>query len=68
MGSKALLTEKDIALLENRFKEIFLTKEEFQKHRSELFDKLDSILKEILASREEQAIMTKNPTPLKTPV
>ena len=57
MGPKAFLTEKDIAILENRFKEIFLTKEEFQKHRSELFDRLDAILKEILVSREEQAVM-----------
>ncbi len=57
MSSKAFLTEKDIAILENRFKEIFLTKEEFQKHRSELFDKLDTILREIQAGREEQTIV-----------
>lgn len=59
MSSKTFLTEGDINLLEERLKEIFLTKEEFQKHRSELFDKLDSILKEVQASREEQTVIAR---------
>lgn len=47
------ITRKDIVLLG----EIFVTKEDFAKHRSELIDKLDGILKEILASREEQTVL-----------
>ena len=57
MSPKTFLTEKDIEVLEQRFKEIFTTKEEFQKYRSDLFDKLDVILKEVLASREEQTLI-----------
>lgn len=57
MATKNFLTEKDIEILEERFKEIFPTREEFQKHRSELFDKLDAILKEVQAGREEQTLI-----------
>lgn len=57
MVAKKFLTEKDIETLEERFKEIFPTREEFQKHRSELFDKLDAILKEVQAGREEQSLV-----------
>lgn len=57
MSPRTFLTEKDIEALEQRFKEIFTTKEEFQKYRSDLFDKLDVILKEVLASREEQTLI-----------
>ena len=48
------ITKKDIAFLG----EIFLTKEEFAVYRSELMDKLDGILKEILTSREEMTVVT----------
>lgn len=46
MALKTFLTEKDIEALEKRLKEVFTTKEEFQQYRSDLFDKLDIILKE----------------------
>lgn len=52
-----MITQKDIDEMEIRFKEIFATKEELMQMKSDLLDKLDSILKEILASREEQTIM-----------
>ena len=51
------ITEKDIDSIENRFRGIFVTKEEFTAYRSELMDKLDSILKEILTSRQEQTVL-----------
>lgn len=57
MASKTFLSEKDIQILEDRLKEIFATKEEFQKYRSDLFDKLDAILKEVQAGREEQTLI-----------
>ena len=47
------LTQKDFDEME----EIFVTKTEFSDYRSELMNKLDEILKEILASRQEQTVL-----------
>jgi len=47
------LTQVDFDQLE----EIFVTKAEFSDYRSELMNKLDKILKEILTSREEQTVL-----------
>lgn len=54
---RPMLTEADIDLLETRFTQVFFTKKESEKLKSELINKLDSILKEVLASREEQTIV-----------
>lgn len=53
-----MITEKDMDLIENRLKDTFSTKDEFQKMKSDLLDKLDSILKEILGMREAMTIIT----------
>jgi len=53
-NKKALLTEKDIDYLEKRFSEIFATKDDLQRTKSELLNTLDKILKEVVASRQEQ--------------
>ena len=58
MANKKILTEKDIDYLEKRLKETFPTRNEFKTFRSELFNKLDEILKEVLASREERIIQS----------
>lgn len=52
-----MLTQRDIDELEKTFATKFFLKEELQKLRSDLLDKLDSILKEILAMREEMTIV-----------
>lgn len=57
MADKRFLSEKDIAYLEERLKEVFITREEFTLFHSTLFDKLDEILHEVKASREEQTIL-----------
>lgn len=68
MVKKRILTEDDVDYLVERLNLSFLTKEEFEEfkenldsqltnQRSDLMDKLDSILKEILASREEQTLL-----------
>lgn len=44
-------------LLETKFKKTFLTKEEFREFRSELYEKLDEILGEVQASREEGVVI-----------
>jgi len=48
-----MLTIKDIKGLENRFMDIFLTKDEFRQFRSDIFDKLDEFIGEIRDSRNE---------------
>lgn len=52
-----MLTQKDIDELEKSFVTKFFLKQELQKLRSDLINKLDQILKEILTSREEQTVM-----------
>lgn len=47
------LTEKDVDYLEKRLKDTFVTKEEFLEYKSELFDKLDEIIKNTRDSKEE---------------
>lgn len=47
------LTQRDF----DELGELFVTKSEFADYRRELMDKLDKILKEILASREEQTVL-----------
>lgn len=39
------ITFKDLDEIENRLKEAFITKEDFTEYKSELFDKLDEIVK-----------------------
>ena len=53
-----MLTQKDIDLLEKTFVTKFFLKEELQRMRSDLFEKLDSILKEILTSRKEETTLS----------
>jgi len=55
--NKPMLTQRDIDGLETRFREVFSTREEFQKLKSDIFDKLDAFLKEIRDSHEERTIM-----------
>ncbi|KKS97750.1 MAG: hypothetical protein UV73_C0005G0027 [Candidatus Gottesmanbacteria bacterium GW2011_GWA2_43_14] len=58
MNKHKMLTASDIEYLENRFKETFPTKDEFSKFRDSLFNKLDIILKEVFAGREEQTVIS----------
>ena len=51
------LTEKDLDEIEKRLSGVFATKEDFVSYKSDLIDKLDKILKEILTSREEQSVL-----------
>lgn len=39
------MTQRDLDEIENRLKESFLTKEDFTEYKSELFNKLDKIVK-----------------------
>ncbi len=54
MLNPTMITQNDVELL----KGTFATREEIQQVKSDLLDKLDSILKEIVASREEETILS----------
>lgn len=50
----AILSERDNDYLEERFKDVFATKKEFSKYRSDIMDKLDEILKEVVAGNKNK--------------
>ena len=57
-----MITQRDADLLEDRFKVVFVTKEELQETKSSLANTLDSILKEILAFRDEFRVLVRKIT------
>ncbi len=66
MTSKPILTQSDINLLKGTFatkgdlkrlEQSVVTKEEFKNYRSEMLDKLNRILKEIRANRQELTVI-----------
>lgn len=52
-----MITEKDLDVIEERLLTKFATQEMLSQFKSDLLDKMDSILKEILAMREEMTIV-----------
>ena len=50
---KPILSSADIEYL----KEVFATKEDLQQFKSDFFDKIDPVLKEIMDNREERTIL-----------
>ncbi len=53
-----MLSQNDIDALENRFRDVFSTKEEFQNLKSDIFDKLDAFLKEVRDSHDERVVIS----------
>ena len=47
------LSEADVDYLEQRLRDVFVTKEEFTSYKSELFNKLDKIIKNTRDTNEE---------------
>jgi hypothetical protein len=43
--NEKMITQKDLDEIEGRLKDTFVTKEDFTEYKSELFDKLDEIVK-----------------------
>ena len=68
MTNQKFLTETDIDYLEKRLKKIFPTKDEFKELKSDIFDKLDAILKEIQVGQEERLIQSHQATRLEKQV
>lgn len=48
-----MLTQSDLDEIEGRLKETFITKEEFTGYKSELFNKLDKIVKNTSDTHQE---------------
>ncbi len=65
MGSR-YLTEKDVDYLEERLKSAFVTKEEFIEYKSELFDKLDEIIKNTRDTNQEVELVENRVTKVET--
>ncbi len=50
------LTQADVDYLKQELREDFPTKQDFEEFKSSFFDKIDPILKEVVAKREERVI------------
>jgi len=48
-----MITQKDLDEIENRLKEFFITKDDFTEYKDELFNKLDSIIKNTSDTNQE---------------
>lgn len=59
MTNKRFLTEQDVDYLEQRLSDVFVTKDEFTSYKSELFNRLDKIIKEIRNHREERKVLSR---------
>lgn len=57
MKKQDFITVKDADYLEERFKEVFATKDNIMQIKSNIIDHLDQVLKEVVSSREEQAVI-----------
>ena len=49
-------TEKQLDYIEQRLKQVFVTSEKFDRFRSDIFEKLDGLIKMIKDMRQEQII------------
>lgn len=64
---KPILNQSDVTLLLNTFSKVFATKEEFDElkekvnnlpTKNEFYSKMDKVMGELKASREDQAVLT----------
>ena len=62
------LTEKDVDYLEERLQETFVTKEDFVSYKSELFDKLDEIIKNTRDTNDEVELVEARVTKIESNV
>jgi hypothetical protein len=57
-----MITNKDLDEIESRLKESFITKEDFTEYKSELFNKLDKIVKNTSDTNTEVELVEKRVT------
>jgi|GEM_PF-5501485 len=61
-----MITQKDLDEIENRLKESFITKEDFSEYKDELFNKLDSIVKNTSDTNQEVELIENRVSNLET--
>jgi hypothetical protein len=61
-----MITDKDLDEIENRLKESFVTKEDFTEYKSELFNKLDLIVKNTSDTNQEIELVENRVSDLET--
>ena len=60
------ITQKDLDEIENRLSEIFVTKGDFTEYKSELFNKLDEIVKNTSDTKQEIELIENRITNIET--
>jgi hypothetical protein len=60
------ITQKDLDEIEGRLSETFVTKEDFTDYKSELFDKLDEIVKNTSDTNQEVELVENRVTKIET--
>lgn len=60
------ITQKDLDEIENRLSEIFVTKGDFTEYKSELFNKLDEIVKNTSDTKQEIELIENRVTNIET--
>jgi len=61
-----MITQKDLDEIENRLKESFITKDDFVEYKDELFNKLDSIVKNTSDTNQEVELIENRVSNLET--
>ncbi|MFH1971106.1 MAG: hypothetical protein ABIJ05_01850 [Patescibacteria group bacterium] len=61
-----MITKKDLDEIENRLKETFTTKDDFTEYKDELFNKLDSIVKNTSDTNQEVELIENRVSNLET--
>ena len=61
-----MITQKDLDEIENRLKESFITKDDFVEYKDELFNKLDSIVKNTSDTNQEVELVENRVSNLET--
>ena len=60
------ITSKDLDEIENRLSDVFVTKEDFTDYKSELFNKLDDIVKNTSDTNQEVELIENRVTKIET--
>ena len=61
-----MITQKDLDEIENRLKESFITKNDFTEYKDELFNKVDSIVKNTSDANKEVELIENRVSNLET--
>ena len=63
----ATITEKDLDYIETRMRDVFMTRDEFFDFKSELFEKLDKIVKNTSDAKDEVSLIESRVSKIENP-